>query len=52
MVELYFHSPIRLHGLVLNQLDTEPTSRFTDTVVTPSNPDELERNAILFNKII
>jgi hypothetical protein len=29
MVDLYLHSPIRLRGLVLNELNTETTLPFT-----------------------
>jgi hypothetical protein len=33
-VDLYIHSPIRLHGVVLNQLSTVTTLPFTSKLVS------------------
>jgi hypothetical protein len=36
-VDLYIHYPIRLHGVVLNQLSTGTTLPFTTTTTTNSS---------------
>jgi hypothetical protein len=38
MVELYLHSPICLHGVVLNSLSTGTTLPVTDLVAGDSHP--------------